>query len=192
MNLLLEQLHLHVGAMEHLATLAEKEGATLEGGAVADAEAALGKIAEALAVVDDVVTAMAGKRMESGFDDPVPYELVKVPEPQPVMTSLARIAAERTRQIEAEGWTDHHDDGYTKGELARAAHCYADVAGLIVLHSEGPKPIVAFPPCFIHRDWPWDKSWWKPALNPMRNLEKAGALILAEMDRLARERGGGS
>lgn len=33
-------------------------------------------------------------------------------------------------------------------------------------------------------DWPWDEEWWKPSLDPIRNLEKAGALIAAEIDRL--------
>lgn len=34
---------------------------------------------------------------------------------------IAEIAAERKRQIEAEGWTPEHDDAHDKGELARAA-----------------------------------------------------------------------
>ena len=35
------------------------------------------------------------------------------------------------------------------------------------------------------RLWPWNESWWKPTPdNRIRDLEKAGALIAAEIDRL--------
>jgi hypothetical protein len=38
--------------------------------------------------------------------------------------------------------------------------------------------------------WPWDKGWWKPTPdNRIRELEKAGALIAAEIDRLQRMEG---
>ncbi len=33
--------------------------------------------------------------------------------------------------------------------------------------------------------WPWAEEWWKP-INPRRNLVKAAALILAEIERLDR------
>ena len=39
-------------------------------------------------------------------------------------------------------------------------------------------------------DWPWDAAWWKPGdetdAGRIRELEKAGALALAERDRLVR------
>ena len=35
------------------------------------------------------------------------------------------VAAERRRQIEAEGWTPEHDDEHSAGQLAGAAGCYA-------------------------------------------------------------------
>ncbi len=38
------------------------------------------------------------------------------------------------------------------------------------------------------RWWPWGKSWWKPSDDPIRDLEKAGALIAAEIDRRLRLR----
>jgi hypothetical protein len=34
-------------------------------------------------------------------------------------------------------------------------------------------------------DWPWPESWWKPT-GDRRNLVKAGALILAEIERIDR------
>lgn len=86
-----------------------------------------------------------------------------------------RITAERAQQIEVEGWTPDHDDAHDKGQMAGAAACYA-IAG--VHHWAREQAIASF--------WPWDKEWWKPSDDPIRNLEKAGALIAAEIDRLKR------
>lgn len=88
--------------------------------------------------------------------------------------ALVDIMNERHRQIEAEGWTPEHDDDHNKAELARAAACYA--AGTSEL-------CTPFPISFL---WPWDKSWWKPSEDRRRNLVKAGALIIAEIERLDR------
>lgn len=84
--------------------------------------------------------------------------------------ALHDVAAERFRQIHAEGWTPEHDDQHKNGELARAAACYT------ISYDLGTE-----------RDllWPWSEDWWKPS-DPRRNLVKAGALILAEIDRLDR------
>ena len=82
------------------------------------------------------------------------------------------VLAERRRQIEAEGWSSNHDRTHTKGELADAAASYA------VRAHAGQKVNLRAPGC-----WPWEPGWWKPG-KPRRNLVKAGALILAEIDRL--------
>lgn len=82
------------------------------------------------------------------------------------------VLAERQRQIGAEGWTPEHDDAYADEQLARAAVCYALPQG----NYEIPEP-----PEF----WPWDAAWWKPG-DRRRELIKAGALILAEIERLDR------
>lgn len=34
-------------------------------------------------------------------------------------------------------------------------------------------------------DWPWATRWWKPK-DRVRNLERAGALIIAELERIER------
>ncbi|UVE55270.1 hypothetical protein [Burkholderia sp. EMB26] len=94
------------------------------------------------------------------------------PEPRAEVTDAVRdVLAERHRQVTAEGWTPERDDKYTKRELAYAASNYA-VSEL----KHGDPPIT----------WPWDKLWWKPT-TPRRNLVKAGALILAEIERLDRD-----
>lgn len=87
------------------------------------------------------------------------------------------IAAERRRQISAEGWTAEHDSQHTDGELADAAGSYAHWAALSIRF--GVDAMRQRPPY----SWPWDSSWFKPT-TPIRDLVKAGALIAAEIDRL--------
>lgn len=95
-------------------------------------------------------------------------------------TGIELIAAERKRQVRVEGWTAEHDDAYTdRQELILAAMGYLKAAGDVQWGNElDDEPT----------DWPWDKRWWKPSTDSMRNLEKAGALIAAEIDRIQRFR----
>lgn len=95
------------------------------------------------------------------------------------------IALERKRQIEIEGWTAEHDDEYENGEMLRAAAIYYQNGGGIRIDGT-PVPLV------IRGDgapigWPWHASWWKPK-TPHQDLVRAGALCLAERDRLKRKR----
>lgn len=87
------------------------------------------------------------------------------------------VLTERLRQIEGEGWTPEHDDQHTQGQLAGAAGCYAFGSAL----AGAGDPIVKRP----YHLWPWAAEWWKPT-NQRRMLVKAGALILAEIERLDR------
>lgn len=87
------------------------------------------------------------------------------------------IVAERVRQVVKEGWLPEHDDQHAGGELAKAAGCYAWIAG----QSDELRLIFDAPP----PTWPWDREWWKPT-DRRRDLVKAGALILAEIERLDR------
>lgn len=102
------------------------------------------------------------------------------------MSGVEMIAAERSRQMSAEGWTSEHDDAHEHGELAQAAACYA---------WPPDRPVE------VKRAWPWALHWWHPEayhwpdLAPseddctkarIRVLVKAGALIAAEIDRLNR------
>jgi len=99
-------------------------------------------------------------------------------------TGAGLIAAERQRQIEAEGWSAEHDDGHDQCELLDAAICYAGMAGSIILDTDqGAEAGVG-----LLESWPWSRDWWKPSSDPIRNLVKAGALIAAEIDRLQRLR----
>lgn len=91
------------------------------------------------------------------------------------MSAKQRIETERRRQIE-EGWTPGHDDCLTDGSLLRAATLY-------YLRAIGAH--LSFEANGAPTGWPWARKWWKPTL-PARDLEKAGALCLAERDRIRR------
>ena len=99
---------------------------------------------------------------------------------------MSKIAAERQRQIEAEGFDSERDDGYVMGALAVAAACYAlhrvrDDARDDYFEVNGDTGIYKRVPWI----WPWTSGWWKPTTR-RRNLIKAGALIVAEIERLDR------
>ncbi|MFW4994977.1 hypothetical protein ACOAOK_27170 [Pseudomonas aeruginosa] len=89
------------------------------------------------------------------------------------------VQAERRRQVEAEGWTPQHDDEHADGQMAQAAGCYALHAGGI--GTDWPDGRQNGSALF----WPWVKDWWKPT-TPRRDLVKACALALAEIERLDR------
>lgn len=80
--------------------------------------------------------------------------------------ALQDVIAERKRQIAVECWTPEHDDEHAGGDLAEAAACY-------VLGTADKDT------------WPWEWEAWKPK-DRRRNLVKAAALLLAEIERLDR------
>lgn len=90
------------------------------------------------------------------------------------------IVAERKRHVEVEGWTPEHDDEHHRGQLALAASVYAYAGSL-----ESGQNMVLKTSDIIHRLWPWDWSWFKPT-DRRRDLVKAGALIVADIERLDR------
>jgi hypothetical protein len=91
--------------------------------------------------------------------------------------AVRRVELERCRQVVTEGFTPEHDAKYHQVELARAAAAYVTPAGWRRVDTNGV-PLI----------WPWPSLWWKPSpqtrAGRLRDLEKAGALILAEMERL--------
>jgi len=98
---------------------------------------------------------------------------------------LDAIAAERLRQVEQEGWTPEHDDSHAGGDLAKAAAAYAMSASSDANHAAAQRLAEnKLAPTM----WPWCSSWWKPA-SRRRDLIKAGALIVAELERLDRMEG---
>lgn len=108
-------------------------------------------------------------------------------------SGAGRIFAERLRQVREEGFHYLVDDAYKSQHLALAAACYAlplisTTRAVAVLHDRSPE------------GWPWPRVAWKPGHvqhigdsflsmaipDRIRELEKAGALCAAEIDRLVR------
>lgn len=101
------------------------------------------------------------------------------------------VLAERQRQVDVEGWDANHDDNNNRGDMARAAACYALVAGSCQGWSASTYAGMPAPNSDPDGDeiwWPWDRKWWKPK-NPRRDLVRAAALILAEIERIDRASG---
>lgn len=115
------------------------------------------------------------------------------PAPQTHMDlSLAAsdVLFERQRQVSSEGWTAEHDDAHASEELATAASCY--------LRPDLRTVTVSADRVTFGDPWPWwnewndggrcagrEKAWWKPT-DRRRDLVKAAALIVAEIERLDR------
>jgi len=97
------------------------------------------------------------------------------------LTDAARdVLAERQRQVSVEGWTPEHDDEHRTGGMAVAAACYAAWS----MPSRPASEVVAVM-------WPWtgwSHQWFKPK-DTRHNLIRAGALLLAEIERLDRAAG---
>lgn len=115
------------------------------------------------------------------------------------MNGAQRIAKERQRQIEVEGYTPEHDDKHSLCDLALAAALYA--TPILLYEKREHANIIEFVD-----PWPWDQRFDKRphsgnVIQPnesndpyhrnrskrIRQLEIAGALIAAEIDRLLRQ-----
>ena len=104
------------------------------------------------------------------------------------------VLAERQRQISAEGWTAGHDDEHHNREMAQAADCYVSHyvcrSWLVDADSELRKKLggslARYQEEETPSDWPWDEKWWKPK-DPRRDLVRAAALLIAEIERLDRK-----
>jgi len=93
--------------------------------------------------------------------------------PEAPQTAAARdVLAERQRQMEVEGWTLAHDDNYRTEQLRFAALCYMRWKDITQ-------------PGVVPGAWPWAENGWKPA-DDRRNMVKATALMVAEIERLDR------
>jgi hypothetical protein len=87
------------------------------------------------------------------------------------------ITDERIRHVEHLGYDLSHDDEHVDGSLSRAAACYAapDAIEWGTWISRARRAL----------KWPWERRNWKPK-SRRENLVRAGALIVAEIERLDR------
>ena len=106
-----------------------------------------------------------------------------------ILTGLERIAAERKRQVEQEGFDEAHDAQHPDGSMAAAAACYAMDEPIYIKddYANG---------CDFKDPWPWDVRFDKRPRNGnvirydltheerLDLLIKAGALIAAEIDNM--------
>lgn len=95
--------------------------------------------------------------------------------------AILDVAIERKRQINEEGWHHDHDDLQDAGSLSRAGASYAWNASTIDYADTKTEYPPGQPPAY----WPWGASAWKPK-DRRRDLVRAAALILAEIERLDR------
>lgn len=98
--------------------------------------------------------------------------------PQDTIDALNIVLAGRMHQLNNEKFAIDRDDTYTADQLAIAASCY--------LYA----PVYPFPVATGVRapiQWPWNYSWWKPQGGRMKQLEKAGGLLIAEIERQLRK-----
>ena len=93
--------------------------------------------------------------------------------------ALRLFRLERVRQVVAEGYKPEHDDRYVNGELLAAAQCYVLAA---FVHGHG----VDLEGDHMPTGWPWAPEHWKPNGGPLSCIVKAGALMLAELERRKR------
>lgn len=99
------------------------------------------------------------------------------------------VIGERNRQIEQEHYSIKHDDSYQNNELPRAAASYVNNVvsrGWVFSSVYGPE---VYQSEEVPDLWPWSDEHWKPK-NPRRDLVKAAALIIAEIDRMDRSSAG--
>lgn len=94
--------------------------------------------------------------------------------PTSATLALHDVMDERHRQMMVEGWTAKHDDEHSNGSMAYAAAAYA------VASIEQADSLVAASNLFARTGW--HKNWWKPR-TPRRDLVRATALLLAEIER---------
>lgn len=98
------------------------------------------------------------------------------------------VISERRRQVTEEHWTPQHDDTHADGSLALAGASYAAYAGAEALRAYArPQANRGSEYQFYARQiWPFDIEWLKRK-NPRRDLVRAAALLIAEIERMDRE-----
>jgi len=93
------------------------------------------------------------------------------------LEAIDLVLAERVRQVEELGISTKRDDQYLKDELAMMAACYLYAPKYPFAIGTGEK---------VPNQWP-HSTGWNPKTSRLRQLEKAGALVIAEIERILRK-----
>lgn len=98
------------------------------------------------------------------------------------------VADERKRQV-GKGFGAAHDDQWRLGQLASAAEAYVHAA-VVQAAPQYINDTVGLPQLGLPACWPcaWDEYWFQPEDDRLRTLIKAGALLMAEIERELRAR----
>lgn len=127
-------------------------------------------------------------KREAGETAPAPVQHLRGPNfgSHGSATAMFDVIDERLRQQEKEGWTPEHDAQHTDGSLANAAACYALTYDEME-ERQSCGACGAWSPFKVPRQWPssWSPRWWKRK-DRRRDLVRAAALIIAEIERLDR------
>lgn len=99
------------------------------------------------------------------------------------------VVRERRRQVEVEGFDARHDDQHHCGEIAFAAATYAYSSVLDEQercdHRDALYGLRRGFISIVRLLWCWEAQWFKPK-GQREDLVRAGALIIAEIERLDR------
>lgn len=118
-------------------------------------------------------------------------------DPDDLGKAMLDVIAERERQETKESWTPEHDDRHDDGQMARAAAAYilhghplTEYKLVAIVVPSGARS--ADEPNYelvghasVPKIWPWYGQCWKPK-DRRRDLVRAAALIVAEIERLDR------
>lgn len=87
------------------------------------------------------------------------------------------------RQLTRNSLSPQEADQYIDGSITYAAGAYLSIAATHFY----PLPLREILQRNAKELWPWDEQGWAPSASPRRNLVKAAAYIIAEIERLARD-----
>lgn len=133
---------------------------------------------EAIKYWNDFAAALSWRRYTNS--GPGWSELIDAVGLAPAWRPAYDVMAERQRQISVEGWTPEHDDGHVNDEIAAMACFYAMPPGA----REWPATETGYGSTLGEAIVP--NNWVAKQGDRRLELVKAGALILAEIERLDR------
>lgn len=106
-------------------------------------------------------------------------------DPQIPLDALVRIVRERARQEIREGYTLEHDDEHDQGQMAVLSAFYA-ISSLRPISLSVNIQNLALAINALADELEKVYGWEVKPKDPIRDLERAGALILAELERRLR------
>lgn len=142
---------------------------------------------EAQDEVDDIVDVLIAMRAHGAALPEIQGALDRyVTERHGDVNGLKLLAAERVRQISVKGYDEGHDAEHTGNELAYEAMARIGVV-LDVLNCPGGASSTGNYPMWAYDTTSEERAYYeKVRADPLAELVKAGALIIAEIDRLMR------